>query len=136
MQLVYKQCRYHENPDNRKNMKERGTRKTQETNKTSKARYKENQGKKIEYQNKRYQENPQIQRKVSQKEVPRKKITMWKGWEFPSISKTAFIIFIVHRSLYQRSVKLFKHEKYHSHFRIVSSSEVIWWKIVYIWNLS
>ena len=73
MQLVYKQCRYHENPDNRKNMKERGTRKTQETNKTSKARYKENQGKKIEYQNKRYQENPQIQRKLSQKEVPRKK---------------------------------------------------------------
>ena len=38
MQVVYKQCRYHESPDNRKNMKEQGTRKTQERNKTSKSK--------------------------------------------------------------------------------------------------
>ena len=44
---------------------------------------------------------------------------------------------ICHQNLYQRSVKLFKHKKIsHSHCRILHSCEIIWWKILYMRNIS
>ena len=68
------------------------------------------------YRKSNYQNNPEIYKKY-QKEVPgmsKNKYIIRLSISFNKLNKDSIIFYtICRRSLYQRSVRLFKHEKYH-----------------------
>ena len=118
VQLLYQKCRYQENPESKIIYQ--------------KARYQENCEKQIEYQNRRYKKNPVLQIKYNKMRYQEnKRISNTKGLSKKRYQEKTkgcgrvqnflqqvkqgpyYICTICHRSLYRRSDRFFKYEKYY-----------------------
>ena len=131
--LLYNKCKYPENSDAAIKLQIQGYQENseKETNyqknmyqgnpeiqgKCRKSRYQENPGIQREYQKGRYQENTEINKNIEQRgtwitkkkrDIARSRIFFNQGKQGPY-----YICAICHQSVYQRSVRVFKPEKYH-----------------------
>ena len=114
--IKYQIQSHHENSEKQTDYQKKRCKRNPEIQRESsrKRRYQENPGIQREYQKRRYQENPEIHNKYRKERYQEKKRLRNIENFLQQIKQGPYYICTVcHRSLYQRSVRLFKPEKYH-----------------------